>query len=74
PEIPMPPFITAQCPHCGEKNVYDLTELTVTHPGARVFRAVHPPPELDRRREFAVTCTHCHRPFKITVTEKGGPQ
>ena len=66
----MPPVITARCPHCGEQNCYDLADLTTTRPGARVFRTLHPPPETGRR-EFAVTCAHCHQPFKITVTEKG---
>lgn len=69
----MPPFVTAQCPHCGEKNTYDLTDLTVTQPGARVFRSVSLPPQ-EGRREYVITCNHCHRPFKVAVPERGGPR
>ena len=65
----MPPNHFALCPHCKRENVFDEAELLATRPGARTVRPQQHEPKL---HEFAVTCQHCHRPFKIRIPLAGG--
>lgn len=68
----MPPFVSAECPHCKHRNRYDLAELKkdggYAYKGT-VYRIIK------TDEEWSVACQKCGQPFKITVPgveAKGG--
>jgi hypothetical protein len=63
--------IPAQCPYCGATNIYSRTELDQAMPAAKVMRGARVP-AAPEPQEYIVTCTRCHRAFKITVPPPGG--
>lgn len=67
----MPPFVSSNCPYCSKPNTYDLLELKMLKPGARVFRSLTPAIE-PQEHEYVVTCQHCRERFKISVLEEEG--
>ncbi len=60
----MPPFIHTDCPHCHQKNRFDLPELLKSV--GEVYRG-DTQPTARTIHEIAVHCQHCHRPFKVSV-------
>jgi predicted nucleic-acid-binding Zn-ribbon protein len=67
----MPPNHFVLCPHCGKENVYDEMKLRAEGTGARIFR-MRRPKEAQETHEFAVTCKHCTRGFKLKIPVSEG--
>ena len=61
----MPPFVNTQCSNCSKPNRFDLAELRKE--GGSVFKDALSSREDKSAEEFAVTCQHCGRKFKITM-------
>ena len=57
----MPPYIYRKCPHCSQRNTFDMLELTRQE--KLIFRQVSE----EEPREFSVTCRFCGQGFVALV-------